>query len=231
MKPVGMILPPAKSLCRALELAYLAATGCERPEVLEQSPAAQASLAGNPVPVKTTTIVEESRQSVHQTVYQVAGAMAAEMRIGNHILRFPIPELRHHLQNRFGPCALQAPRAECRHPLAKLAGSGRTVHFPHALVQFKGLTAPVTNLQETVQETEDQRDGRKQRAEGVTGGKPTIGINGLRSIVLLHGPRFLGKLAVGIAQVRFVSGAGQSQAQDTSSARRHGYVTLLAEPV
>ena len=92
-----MILLLAESMGGALVLAGLATAGSKWSEVLEQSPAAQASLAGNAVPVKTTAIVEESCQAVHQTVHQVAGAMATEMRIGNHILRFPIPELRHRL--------------------------------------------------------------------------------------------------------------------------------------
>lgn len=143
---MGVVLPLVESVGGALVFPGLAATGREWAKVLQKSPASQTSLARTLVSVKTTACIQKTRQAVHQTVHQIARAMATGMRITDRILRFTVAQLGHHLPHRFRPSALLTPRAECRHPLAELAGRRRPVHLPHALVQLAGLAATVTSL-------------------------------------------------------------------------------------
>ena len=152
-----VVLLLVESVCGAVVLARLATPGREGAKVLQQSPTSQTALARTLVPVKTTARVQKTPQTVHQTIDQVARAMAAGMSVAHHIVRLPVPQLRHHLQHRLRPGALLAPRAEGRHPLAELGGGGGAVHLPHAVMQLAGVAAAVPDLQKAVQETQHRQ--------------------------------------------------------------------------
>src|SRR4051794_26346278 len=95
-------------------------------------------------------------QPVHWPVHLVARALAPRVIVTEDILIGPTPELLQRLLNRARPRAGRAPLAERRHPRAERLGRRRLVHLPDLLRQLERLAAPVADLPEPVQETQDQ---------------------------------------------------------------------------
>ena len=179
---MGVVLLLVKSVGGALVFAGLVAAGREGAKVLQQSPTPQASLTRTLVPVKASAGVQKTCETIHQTVHQVARAMAAGMKIADHIVRLAVPQLRHRLQHRFRPVALSAPRAERGHPLTELGAARGVVYLPHTVVQMTGLAAADVRVRlrcrscKTLKKEADALTGTRLAEDIVEGACPIEGM-------------------------------------------------------
>ena len=86
----------------------------------------------------------------------------------------------------------------------------------------------VSDLEKGVEEALHHDDGRKERLPSLLGWQPTIGVDGLRSIVWVHVLGFVFEVAIGCGQCAFVSRERQRRTQDTVCAYAGGDVSLFA---
>lgn len=231
VEPMGVILYLIETVSGALVFTVLIAARGEGAKVLQQCPAAQPTLRRMLVAVKSAAGVQKSGQSVHQTIGQITGAVAARMRVAHRILVRPVPQFGDDVHDGFAPGPRCEPDPERGPPRVKLVGRAGAVHLPDLLVQFSGLAAAVANLKKPVQEAQNHGDCREQSPKGVLRCEPAVGVHRSWSVFGVHVFAFRLKCPLGHREMLLVGRFGQPHSQRASAAGRERHVALFAAPI